>query len=119
VPEAEPVDQAAFAVLLESVGGDVAFVAELTDAFAVDAARLVARARAAAEAGRADEVARAMHQLKSTSASLGAARLPLLCSELEAEARAGHSQGLEEQVSAIEAEVSQVTLRLRALSGTA
>jgi HPt (histidine-containing phosphotransfer) domain-containing protein len=101
--------------LLESVGGDAAFVAELTDAFATDAARLVACMRAAAEAGVAADVAQAVHQLRSSSASLGAARLPALCSDLEVEARTGSGQGLVERVPAIETEVVRVTNMLRAL----
>jgi HPt (histidine-containing phosphotransfer) domain-containing protein len=114
----EPVDRAAYAALLESVGGDAAFVAELIDVFAMDAARLLASMRSAAEAGRAGELARAMHQLKSSSASLGATRLPQLCSELETEARTGIGQGLAGQVPVIEAEVSRVTIMLRALRAT-
>ena len=116
--EPEPVDRGAYAALLDSVGGDAAFVAELIDAFAVDAARLVACARSAGEAGRAAEVARAMHQLKSSSASLGATLLPELCVNLEAEARTGSSRGLVEHVPTIEAEVSRVTIMLRALGAT-
>jgi HPt (histidine-containing phosphotransfer) domain-containing protein len=114
----EPVDRAAYAALLESVRGDAAFVAELIEVFAMDAARLLASMRSAAEDGRAEEVARAMHQLKSSSASLGATLLPQLCSELETEARTGTSQGLEGQVPIIEAEVSRVTVMLRALCAT-
>jgi len=116
--EPEPVDRAAYAELLESVGGDAAFVAELTDAFAVDAARLVGCMRAAAEAGRPADVAQAVHQLKSSSASLGAAHLPELCSALEAEVRTGSSQDLVERVRAIETEVSRVTLMLRVLGAS-
>ena len=118
VSEPEPVDRAAYAALLESVGGDAAFLVELSDAFATDAARLVACARAAAQDGRAADVARAVHQLKASSASLGAAHLPELCNELEAEARIGSNQGLIERVSAIEAEVLRVTVMLRALGAT-
>jgi HPt (histidine-containing phosphotransfer) domain-containing protein len=103
-------------VLLESVGGDAAFVAELVDEFALDAARLLAQARAAADAGRTDDAARAMHQLKSTSASLGATLLPQMCEELEA--GAGLSQDFVERVAAIEAEVARVTTTLRALCAT-
>jgi HPt (histidine-containing phosphotransfer) domain-containing protein len=104
--------------LLDSVGGDVAFVAELIDAFAMDAARLVACVRSAAETGQAGDVARAMHQLKSSSASLGATLLPELCNGLEAEARSGSRTGLVERVSAIDAEVSRVMIMLRGLGST-
>jgi HPt (histidine-containing phosphotransfer) domain-containing protein len=114
----EPVDRAAYTALLESVGGDAAFVAELTEVFAMDAARLLGSMRSAAEAGRAGEVARAMHQLKSSSASLGATLLPRLCSEFETEARTGPSQGLAGKIPVIEAEVSRVTIMLRALCAT-
>jgi HPt (histidine-containing phosphotransfer) domain-containing protein len=59
-----------------------------------------------------------MHELKSSSASLGATLLPQLCSALEAEVRTGSSEGLAAQVAAIEAEVSRVTMTLRALAAT-
>lgn len=118
MPEAEPVDRAAYAALVETVGGDADFVAGLVDEFVIDAARLVAGMRAGAEAGRPGDVAREAHQLKSSSASLGAALLPELCSNLEAEASAGSNQGLVERVAVIEAEVRRVTHMLRALGTT-
>jgi HPt (histidine-containing phosphotransfer) domain-containing protein len=118
VPGPEPVDRAAYAVLVETVSGDAEFLAQLVDEFVIDAARLVDGMRAAARAGLAGDVARAAHQLKSSSASLGAAVLPGLCGDLETRAGTGASQGLAERVSAIEIEVLRVTHMLRALGST-
>ena len=118
MPEADPVDRAAYAALFETVGGDTEFLGELVGEFVSEAVRLVANMQAAAEAGRAADLARDAHQLKSSSASLGALVLSQLCGDLEAHARECSSPGLVGRVAAIEAEVPRVTDMLRALDTT-
>jgi histidine phosphotransfer protein HptB len=116
VPESDPINGAAYAALVETLSNDLDFVAALIETYVVDAQRLVIELRAAVSADRADDLARLAHELKSSSASLGAAALPVLCGDLEAHARAGIAQGAAQQVRAIEVEAGRVERRLRALS---
>jgi HPt (histidine-containing phosphotransfer) domain-containing protein len=111
---AEPIDSAAFETFMKTLGNDADFLAELIDDFARDASALVTSMHAAVAAGRPAEVARLAHTLKSTSASLCAARLPTLCQAVEAQARAGAVDGLSEQLTALEVEASRVEHALRA-----
>ena len=83
MPEA-PIDDAAFAELLETVGGDREFLAELVDTYLADSPGLFAELRAAIAADDAATARRAAHTLKSTSASFGANGLAAQCREIEA-----------------------------------
>ena len=69
----DPIDDAAFAQTLEMVGGDLGFLAELVDD--VPDRRRGPRRRHADGAGgrrRSEDLRRAAHTLKGSSASLGA-----------------------------------------------
>lgn len=69
--------------LLESVGGDREFVAELFATFAEEAPQLMETIAAGMVSADFGELRRAAHTLKSTSASLGALRLSEVSRELE------------------------------------
>ena len=88
MPDA-PIDDATFAELLETVGGDREFLAELVETYLGDSPGLFAELRAAIAADDAAAARRAAHTLKSTSASFGADGLAALCREIEASAAAG------------------------------
>jgi PAS domain S-box-containing protein len=81
---------------------------ELIGLFLGDASKLLAGLREAAARGEAEELQRAAHTLKSSSASLGAMVLSTLCRELEAMGRAGTLEGAAEKVSQVEAEYQRV-----------
>jgi HPt (histidine-containing phosphotransfer) domain-containing protein len=100
------IDPRALTQLLDMAGGDRSFVVEIIDDYLADSAALLATLREAS----GDDLRRAAHSLKSTSASLGAGRLAALSAQIEqagaadpgviAEAEREHAAvraGLEEQ----------------------
>ncbi|MEA3143016.1 MAG: Hpt domain, partial [Thermoplasmata archaeon] len=66
------VDEGVLRALLDDMGGDAEVVKELVQSYLEEAPRLLAEARAALAAGDAATVQRAVHTLKSTSATFGA-----------------------------------------------
>ena len=102
------IDPRALTQLLDMAGGDRSFVVEIIDDYLADSAALLATLREAS----GDDLRRAAHSLKSTSASLGAGRLAALSAQIEqagadpgliAEAEREHAAvraGLEEQRAA-------------------
>jgi histidine phosphotransfer protein HptB len=84
-----PLDPATVESLLESVGGDREFLAELFTAFADEAPGLMANIETGAANGDFTALHRAAHTMKSTAASLGALQLSEVCRELEASGRSG------------------------------
>ena len=112
MPDA-PIDDAAFAELLETVGDDREFLAELVDTYLSDSPGLFAELRAAIAAGDATTARRAAHTLKSTSASFGANGLAAQCREIEAVAAAGQLVGLDELVERAATSYAQVETALR------
>ena len=110
----EPIDAAAFAELLETVGGDREFLAELVETYLADSPGLFIELRAAIAADDAASARRAAHTLKSTSASFGANGLAARCREIEAAAAAGDLVGLDEQVELAASSYAQVEAALRA-----
>ena len=85
----DALDPDTVASLLESVGGDEEFLAELFSAFAAEAPSLLQSVEDASASGDAESLRHAAHTLKSTSASLGALRLSGVSAEMEAAARSG------------------------------
>lgn len=117
MPDA-PIDAAAFADLLETVGGDREFLAELVETYLADSPALFTELRAAVANDDAAAARRAAHTLKSTSASFGANTLAAHCREIEASAAAGNLAGLEKQVELAAADYAQVETALRAAVAT-
>src|SRR4029450_13359953 len=72
----EAVDHRTLAALSQATGDDPAFLAELIDTYLADAPGLLMVMRDALAAREAAGLRRAAHTLKSTSATLGAHRLP-------------------------------------------
>ena len=73
----------------------------LVDTYFQDSNQILADAHQALEQGKAEDLRRAAHTLKSNSASFGAMRLSRLCLEMETRAKAGQLQdaaGLLEQI---------------------
>jgi HPt (histidine-containing phosphotransfer) domain-containing protein len=92
-----------------------AFVAELIDTFVEDARELTAQLPAALARRDVDGFRRAAHSLKSTSESLGARELAALARDLEAIARAGSLDGVDERLGPIAAEYARAAHALRKL----
>ena len=91
--EADPVDRAALKDLLDSVGGDEAFLADLVREYLDDAMLQLSMMDQALDAEQAEPFTRAAHSLRSNSASFGAHSLASLCGQLEALGRMGDLAG--------------------------
>ena len=113
--EPDVVDRAALDALLETTGGDPAFLAEPIDTYLGDSVGLLAAMRQAIAVANAEELRRAAHSLKSNSASFGARTLASLCQELEQRARNGVREGAPERLAHIETAYAAVEDGLRAL----
>jgi CheY-like chemotaxis protein len=113
---ARPVDGNATPALeqLRKLGGDE-FLAELVDAFLVEAPGLLATMRRALEQGDADEVRRAAHTLKSNGATFGDEEFAEVCRELEERAKDGRLDGAGELAERVEAQYSQLEKALAPL----
>lgn len=108
------IDAATFAELLETVGGDRDFLAELVETYLADSPGLFRELRQAISEEDPATARRAAHTLKSTSASFGADDLAAQCRQIEAAAAAGDIGGLDERVAAAEATYIRVEAALRA-----
>jgi two-component system, sensor histidine kinase and response regulator len=113
VPETDPpvLDESVLDELLESTGDDRAFVEELVSTYLADAATQVADIRTAVESDDAAALVRPAHTLKSSSATVGAARLAAVARELEMAGRSGHLDG------ATRSSVERVQAEWRAATG--
>ena len=109
-----PVDERVIDRLLESTGGDEAFLSDLIAQFLTDAPALVETAWAALERGDASEVHRAAHTLKSNAATFGAHRLAEMCRELEEMTKDGVPHDAAQRIDAIAVELGLVRVALMA-----
>jgi signal transduction histidine kinase/CheY-like chemotaxis protein/HPt (histidine-containing phosphotransfer) domain-containing protein len=118
LPTPPGLDERAWSRLHTSLGaraGDL--IPGLVRSFLHESEGLLGSARAALDSERADELHRAVHTLKSTSASFGALRLSALCREAEARAREGAPQSLGPLLDAVEEEFGRVRAALEASPG--
>jgi HPt (histidine-containing phosphotransfer) domain-containing protein len=79
-------DEAVLEQLLETVGGDRTFLAELVEAYLGDSPGLLEAMRSGLRGDDRTSLRRAAHTLKSTSASLGATVFAAACREVEIDA---------------------------------
>jgi signal transduction histidine kinase/CheY-like chemotaxis protein/HPt (histidine-containing phosphotransfer) domain-containing protein len=107
---ARAVEQAALDHLRATVGEG--FLDELLSTFVDDTRELVARMRRAAAEGDVELFQRSAHSLKSNAASVGAAALSTLASDLEAASKAG---GLDRAASGLEGVARECERVVRAL----
>jgi HPt (histidine-containing phosphotransfer) domain-containing protein len=108
-------DYSAINQLLESVGGDRAFLGELIYTYVVDAPRLIELMRQAAAANDPAKLRRAAHSLKSNSANFGATHLAKLCQALEEAAQRAVLENVTPRLAEIEGEFEQVKSALAKL----
>jgi len=118
-PEAAPLlDPAALERLGAMCDGDEGFVDEMIDTFLAHAPTLVADMRAAIERGDAPAFRRAAHDLKSSSATLGAEALRHRSLELEQQGKAGtlpEAAVIEEVAAQLEQVVAALGARRRSV----
>lgn len=105
-------DQATIESLMDSVGGDAEFIAELIDTYVVDAPEQVDALKASLAASDIQGLVRPAHTLKSASASLGALGLAERCRQLELAANAGSLEGAADSIEGIAAELERVMTAL-------
>lgn len=108
------VDHRTIETLLEAVGNDHAFLAEVIETYVAGGPPLIAAMWRAVAAGSAADLAWAAHDLKSSSSNLGGLSLAAMCEGLEAEARAGGLDGAAEEIARAEAEYERVKRALQA-----
>jgi CheY-like chemotaxis protein/HPt (histidine-containing phosphotransfer) domain-containing protein len=101
--------------LLERIGGDRAFLAELLELFRADSPGQIARAREAAARGDAAGLQHVAHSLKGALKNLAAGTASRLAEEIEAMGQRGETTGAEGRLAALEREVARVVTTLEAM----
>lgn len=109
------VDASAIQRLQKDLGGEPAVMRELLDTFLGEAPRILRSMGEALAKGDARLLNRAVHSLKSTAATFGAARLAQLCRTLEADSERQMPPDSRARVEAIEAEWKLVHAELERL----
>ena len=107
-------DPGGLGVLLETIGGDRGFLAELIETYLSDTPGLFTQLRDGLAAGDAPGVRRAAHTLKSTSATFGAVRLAAIAREVETAAADNDLTGADRRIDAAQAEFDLVRGLLQA-----
>jgi CheY-like chemotaxis protein/HPt (histidine-containing phosphotransfer) domain-containing protein len=115
-PQAEPIDRAVLEGLRElQVPGEPDLVAEFIRLFKDETPPLLAALRAGVGQGQADQVKKAAHTLKSSSANLGAHQMAAVCAELEQRGRSGALEGTPALLAQLEQELERVSQALAAV----
>jgi len=109
----EIVDQPTFARFLDSLGGDVDFLAELVEAYMDSSPELFGSMRQAIATGEAPALQRAAHSLKNGSASFGALTFAAACKELEDLGKTGALPQAEEKLGTLEEAYVEVVMSLQ------
>ena len=117
--QTDRLDRAAVAVLREMTDmGHPDFLGELISLFLDTVSGQIATLFQYAEINDLDGIGRISHDLKSSSASMGAAVLAAYCAELENQARCGITRGTATLVSRIVEEFKAVRPELESLLST-
>ena len=114
--DVDVIDLAVFDALLESIGGDREFLAELLQTYFDDSPRLLGAMQVALAANNAEEFRRAAHSFKSNSKSFGAMTLSELAKGLEEMGKSGMLEGAAERIAQAEAEYARVKAALQAFT---
>ena len=96
-------DKQALNSLLNTLGGEFAYLEELIDLFLEDTPHLIEDLNTAVEKQDIPEVHRLSHSLKSNGADYGAIKFSNLCKELEIESKSGRLNG----AAGLAAEITQ------------
>jgi len=111
-PSGPPLDPAVLAELAENT--DVDFVRQVIDTYLEDSPQLLAALRQALAGGDAETARRAVHSLKSNSASVGAGGLAEQAREAEQLAKAGDLAAVAGRQDGLAAEFARVAAALKA-----
>lgn len=109
------IDRTMLDSLLQSLGGDQEFFAELLETFFEDSPHQIAAMHAALASRNAAELRRAAHSLKSNSASFGAMDLSARCKELEMMGKDGALEGAGAQIALVAAEYDRARAALETI----
>ena len=112
--DATALDTTVLAALLDSVGGDAAFVADLVETYLADGVEQLAEIDEAVRSSDAEALVRPAHTLKSSSRTVGANRLGELARQIEMLGRSGSTTGAGELAAATRAEWTGIEAALRA-----
>lgn len=93
-------------------------LARVAQAFEASLGRLLPQLRAAQAAGDAEGIRHVAHTLKSSAASIGAVKLSRMCADMEAMARDRQTDGLQDRISALAAELVPVLEALKHVTET-
>lgn len=99
-------DETVLSRLSETVGADV--MQEIIDLFREHTPQRIEAARDGLRSGMLDEVARAMHTLKSSAALIGASRVEEIARRMEETATQQRAEALASQLDDLETAVAQV-----------
>ncbi len=105
------VDEAVLTRLSKSVGADV--MQEIIDLFRKHTPQRIEAAREGLRSGTLDEVARAMHSLKSSAAMIGASRVEEIARRMEETATQQGADALASQLDDLDTAVAQVETYLQ------
>jgi HPt (histidine-containing phosphotransfer) domain-containing protein len=114
--EPDVIDRAVLDGLLESVGGDEEFLAELLQTYFDDSPQLLTTLHTALDAGDAEGFRRAAHSLKSNSANFGAMALSRMSKELEDMGKTGTLDGAGPKIAQAEEEYARVRAALESVT---
>lgn len=89
--------------------------ANLLETYLTDSETRRIQIREAVNASNATDIRTSAHGLKGSSSNIGATHLTVCCQTLEEHGRSNHLQGIEQALSAVEAELDIVQAELRAL----
>ncbi|OPX80275.1 MAG: Bacterioopsin transcriptional activator [Methanosaeta sp. PtaB.Bin039] len=114
--EPQPLDPVALASLRElQEEGEPDIVKELANIFLGHSPGRIAEMRRAVEAGDSEALFREAHNMKSSSASMGALRLSGICKDLELLSKSGSLDGAAEKMRELEGEYERVKAALTSL----
>lgn len=110
----DPIDATVWAELTELLQGEADdSLVELIDIYLQDVIQLLARIATAQQLGDGEAMAKAVHALRSPSASLGALRLAELCSQVEQTLRSASGPWPQRTIEDLLEETGLVTAALR------
>jgi histidine phosphotransfer protein HptB len=107
-----PIDPTALETMLEMVGGDQTFVADLIDTYLADSPALFADLHKALETSDAVLLRRTAHTLKSNSENFGATQLAAIARTLEERGKQNEFNEVDELLASATTEYTRVEAAL-------
>ena len=114
IDDTTTLDTSVLAALLDSVGGDAAFVADLVETYLADGVDQLAEIDDAIRSSDPEALVRPAHTLKSSSRTVGANRLGELSRQIEMLGRSGSTTGAGGLAAAARTEWTDIEAALRA-----